>query len=134
MTPQHARKGGRRYRYYVSMLTIKRGENEGLLRRVPAGAVDQAVIDQIRRLVRAPEIVARTIRSAGLDAQTVREALADFDRIWEELFPTEQARLVRRLVERVDVSEDGIRVRLRTEGLRDVVRELQGPANLEHAA
>jgi DNA invertase Pin-like site-specific DNA recombinase len=111
MTPQHARKGGRCYRYYVSILTIKRGENDGPLRRVPAGAVDQAVIDQIRRLVRAPEIVARTIRSAGLDPQTVGEALADFDRIWEELFPAEQARLVRLLVERVDVSEDGIRVR-----------------------
>src|SRR5438876_11643483 len=92
----------------------KRGENDGL-RRVPAGPVDQAVIEQIRRLVRAPEIVARTIRSADLHPDTVREALADFDRIWDELFPAEQARLVRLLVERVDVSNDGIRVRLRTE-------------------
>jgi hypothetical protein len=64
MTPQHARKEGRCYHYYVSMLTIKRGENDGPIRRVPAGPVDQAVIEQIRRLVRAPEIVARTIQSA----------------------------------------------------------------------
>ena len=85
-------------------------------------------------LVRAPEIVAKTIRSAGLPPGTVREALADFDRIWDELFPAEQARLVRLLVERVDVSEDGIRVRLKTEGLRDVIRELQGPTSLEYAA
>ena len=60
--------------------------------------------------------------------------LADFDRIWDELFPAEQARLVRLLVERVDVSDDGIRVRLRTEGLRDVVRELQGDPTLDQAA
>src|SRR6185437_11292044 len=128
MAPQHARKAGRCYRYYVSMVTIKRGENDGPIRRVPAGPVDQAVIEQIRRLVRAPEIVTRTIRSAELPAATVQEALADFDRIWDELFPAEQARLVRLLVERVDVSEDGIRVRLKTEGLRDVVRDLQGTA------
>ena len=134
MTPQHARKAGRCYRYYVSTLTIKRGENDGPIRRVPAGPVDQAVIEQIRRLVRAPEIVARTIRSADLHSDTVREALADFDRIWDELFPAEQARLVRLLVERVDVSNDGIRVRLRTEGLRDVVRDLQGPPTLDQAA
>jgi DNA invertase Pin-like site-specific DNA recombinase len=134
MTPQHARKAGRCYRYYVSMLTIKRGENNGRIRRVPAGPVDQAVIEQIRRLVRAPEIVARTIRSGGLPPDMVREALADFDRIWDELFPAEQARLVRLLVERVDVSDNGIRVRLRTEGLRDVVRELQGAPTLEQAA
>ena len=104
MTPQHARKEGRCYRYYVSTVTIKRGENDGPIRRVPAGPVEQTVIDQIRRLVRAPEIVARTIRSADLHLDTVRDALAEFDRIWDELFPAEQARLVRLLVERVEVA------------------------------
>ena len=54
---------------------------------MPAGPVDQAVIDQIRRLVRAPEIRgADNVRSADLHPDTVREALADFDRIWDELF------------------------------------------------
>lgn len=134
MTPQHARKAGRCYRYYVSMLTIKRGENDGPIRRVPAGPVDQAVIEQVRRLMRAPEIVARTIRCSGLPTATVREALADFDRIWDELFPGEQARLIRLLVERVDVSEDGIRVRLKTEGLRDVMPDLQDPPAVDQAA
>lgn len=134
MTPQHARKAGRCYRYYVSTVTIKRGENDGPIRRVPAGPVDQAVIEQLRRLVRAPEIVARTIRSGGLLAGIVREAFADFDRVWEELFPAEQARLVRLLVERVDVSDGGIRVRLRTEGLRDVIRDLQSGSAADEAA
>jgi hypothetical protein len=32
------------------------------------------------------------------------------------------------------VREDGIRVRLRTEGLRDVIHELQGSPALEQAA
>jgi site-specific DNA recombinase len=101
---------------------------------VPAGPVDLAVIEQIRRLVRAPEIVARTIRASGLDVAAVNEALADFDRIWSKLFPAEQARLVRVLVERVDVRDDGIRVLLRTEGLRDVIGELRGMPVLERAA
>ncbi len=134
MTPQHARKNGRLYRYYVSMVTIKRGENDGPIRRVPAGPVDQAVIEQIRRLVRAPEIVARTMRAAGMPVDSVRKALADFDRIWNELFPAEQARVVRLLVERVDVREDGIQIRLRTDGLRDVILELQDPPAQERAA
>jgi hypothetical protein len=50
----------------------------------------------------------------------------DFDRIWDELFPAEQARLVRLLVERVDVSDEGIRVRLRTEGLRGPCHVAEG--------
>ncbi len=116
------------------MVTIKRGENDGPIRRVPAGPVDQAVIEQIRRLVRAPEIVARTMRAAGMPVDSVRKALADFDRIWNELFPAEQARVVRLLVERVDVREDGIQIRLRTDGLRDVILELQDPPAQERAA
>jgi hypothetical protein len=134
MTPYHVRKDGRCYRYYVSTATIKRGENDGMLRRVPAGAIDQAVIDQVRCLVRSPEIVAGTIRASRLDNDTVRQALADFDRVWNELFPVEQARLVRLLVARVDVTELGVRVRLKTEGMRDVVRELQSAVPAEHAA
>jgi hypothetical protein len=47
-----ARRG--RYRYYVWMVTIKGGENDGPMRRVPAGPVDRAVIEQVRHLVRAP--------------------------------------------------------------------------------
>jgi site-specific DNA recombinase len=134
MTPHHPRKAGRCYQYYVSTVTIKRGENDGPIRRVPAGPIDEAVIEQVRRLVRAPEIVARTMRAAGLLAASVREALTDFDRIWEELFPGEQARLIRLLVERVDVRDDGIRVRLRTEGLRDVIHDLQTAPTVGQAA
>jgi hypothetical protein len=49
-------------------------------------------------------------------------------------FPGEQARLIRLLVERVDVSEDGIRIRLKTEGLRDVIHDLQGAPAVDQAA
>jgi len=40
-----------------------------------------------------------------------------------ELFPAEQARIVRLLVERIDLSPDGIQVRLRAEGLQTLVEE-----------
>jgi hypothetical protein len=46
----------------------------------------------------------------------------------------QQARLVRLLVERVDVRDDGIRGGLRTEGLRDVIDELRTTPLLERAA
>jgi hypothetical protein len=54
----------------------------------------------------------------------VREALIDFDPLWE-LFPTEQARIVQLLVERVDITGESASIRLRTEGLASLVRELR---------
>jgi hypothetical protein len=49
----------------------------------------------------------------------------DFAPLWEELFAAEQARIVRLLVERVDLSSNGIEVRLRAEGLQTLVEELR---------
>jgi hypothetical protein len=46
-------------------------------------------------------------------------------RLSDELFPAEQSRIVRLLVERIDLSTDGMQVRLRAEGLHTLVEELQ---------
>jgi hypothetical protein len=45
--------------------------------------------------------------------------------LWDELFPAEQARIVRLLVERIDLSPDGMQVRLQAEGLHSLVEELR---------
>jgi hypothetical protein len=50
--------------------------------------------------------------------------LADFATVWRELFPAEQARIVQLLVERVDVQEEAIEVRIRVEGLASLVGEI----------
>jgi hypothetical protein len=44
--------------------------------------------------------------------------------LWDELFPAEQARIVRLLVERVEVGPDGADIRLRLVGLTSLVRDL----------
>ena len=54
----------------------------------------------------------------------MREALQRLDPLWDELFPAEQARIVQLLVERVDVSPDGVDIRLRTEGLTNLTADL----------
>jgi site-specific DNA recombinase len=46
-------------------------------------------------------------------------------RLSDELFPAEQVRIVRLLVERVDLSPHGMQVRLRAEGLQTLVAELR---------
>ncbi len=43
-------------------------------------------------------------------------------RMWDELFPAEQARIVALLVERADIGEGGLNVRLRVDGLGGLAR------------
>jgi site-specific DNA recombinase len=129
MTPSHTRKGGRLYRYYVSADLLKHDAPACTVRRVPAAEIEGAVIDQVCGLLRAPEMIVRTWRAgrrliAGLKEAEVREALQRLDPIWNELFPAEQARVIQLLVERVDVSPEGVDIRLRTEGLTSLTEEL----------
>ena len=139
MTPSHSRRDGRLYRYYVSIDAIKLGDNSGELHRVPAGPVEQAVLDQIRQMMRAPEIIASTQRAlaaqgASVEPARLRHLLQDFDSVWEELFPAEQARIVGLLVERIDVQANGVRIRLKPKGLGSLARELLPAAAQERAA
>ncbi len=130
MTPAHTRKAGKLYRYYVSTDVLKRDAEACPVRRVPAAEIEGAVIDQLHGLLRAPEIIVRTWRTAqrtmdNINEAEVREALTRLDPLWDELFPAEQARIVQLLVERVDVSPDGADIRLRTEGLTNLVADLR---------
>jgi len=139
MSPTYTRKGGRLYRYYVSQSVLKLGPETCPIRRVAAAEIETAVVDQLRGMLRAPEIVVRTWRVArqlmgDLQEAEVREALEQLDPIWDELFPAEQARIVQLLVERVDVSLDGVDIRLRTNGIASLIADLRMMATPQRAA
>ena len=121
-SPTHTRKGDRLYRYYVSQTVLKHGAGACPVARVPAAEIEAAVIDQIRGMLRAPEVVMATWRAAqpdceGLAEDEVRKALAELDPLWVELFPAEQARIIQLLIERVDIGTDGLKLRFRDKGL-----------------
>ncbi|GIK80932.1 MAG: integrase [Alphaproteobacteria bacterium] len=129
MTPTHTRRGGKLYRYYVSTDALKRDADACPVRRIPAAEIESAVIEQVRVLLRSPEVIVRTWRVArrsldGLSETDVREALERLDPLWDELFPAEQARIVQLLVERVDIGTDGADIRLRAQGLTSLVADL----------
>lgn len=130
MVMTHTRRRGRLYRYYVSTAVLKMGRDACPIGRVPAGEAERAVMGQVRQLLTTPEIVLRTWRAAReqdgrITEAQVRGALVEFEPLWEELFPAEQARIVQLLIERVDVAEAGMDLHLRTEGLASLVRDLR---------
>ena len=132
LSPTHTRKGGRLYRYYVAQRVLKgdaTGEDDTLVRRVSAEQIERVVLEQVRHLLRQPEVVAGTWLAArgsdpGVTERDMTDALHHLNPLWDELFPAEQARVVRALVERVTVSSAGADIRLRVEGLAGLVREM----------
>jgi DNA invertase Pin-like site-specific DNA recombinase len=135
MSPSHSRgRGGQMYRYYVSQAVLKGGATERpAIARLPAGEIEAAVVAQVRALLRQPEMVVGTWREACATAPDVTEqevllALERIEPLWDELFPAERARIVRLLVDRIDVRAEGAAVRLRLNGLGSLVRDLAAKA------
>src|SRR5829696_608431 len=144
MSPTHTRKRGRLYRYYVAQRVLKgdaAAGDDGIVRRVSAAEIEAAVVGQVRALLRQPEVVVGTWLAARAEAPDlteaeVRDALERLDPLWDELFPAEQARIVRLLVERVVIGPASADIRLRVAGLAGLVRDLGtiGPAAVRTAA
>jgi site-specific DNA recombinase len=129
MSPTHTRKSGKLYRYYISQTAMKRGETACPVRQVPAAEIERIVLDQVQTLLQTPEVIVQTWRAArkqdrDVTESDVRNALMEFEQLWNELFPAEQARIIELVVERVDVKSDAIELALKVEGLRSLFHGL----------
>ena len=134
LSPFHTTKAnGRRYRYYVPQRENKEHAGASGLPRLPAAELESAVLDQLRAILRAPALLAEILPPAmaldpTLDEPTVTVAMTQLDAIWDQLFPAEQTRIVKLLVEKVIVSPTDLEVRLRANGIECLVRELRPTA------
>ena len=130
LTPWSTRKkNGRIYRYYLPTRENKEHAGASGLPRLPAGEL------------RAPDMVAGVAERAArldpsLDEAQVTVAMTRLDAIWDQLFPAEQQRIVRLLIDKVVVSPNDIEVRFRTNGIDVLALELRPeptPETLEEA-
>lgn len=131
LSPFHTtKKNGRRYRYYVPQRENKEHAGASGLPRLPAAELESAVMDQLRVLLRSPDLLGEILPRAieldpSLDEAKVTVAMTRLDTIWDQLFPVEQTRIVKLMVEKVIVSPNDLEVRLRANGIERLVLELQ---------
>jgi site-specific DNA recombinase len=64
MSPSHATKGNRRYRYYVCGTANKRGWDACPSKSIPAAEIERFVVEQIKCIGRDPALVRETIAQA----------------------------------------------------------------------
>ncbi len=142
MTQTATKKRGKLYRYYVSMDVIKNRTTEDdsggdqAPVRLPAGMVEDAIVTEVRRILQTPEVVTQVLAALKRDQVSEAEALAalhDFNTLWAQLFPLEQARIIQLLVRRVTVTAAGLEVDIRREGVAGVIREMIAPRDMEAA-
>ena len=120
LTPNHAIKGTKRYRYYISsFLNGKRpsdDSNKGW--RLPADGIEKLVKDSVHRLLQDQ---LQLMQALSLDTPTLQEVerLAEFSLNKSQGRRTDE--FVHKVIKRVTVSEDKLALELNITNLREVM-------------
>jgi hypothetical protein len=112
MTPTHAVKKGRRYRYYVST-PLKSGTRSDHAKgwRIPAGDIEVLVLDRLRTFLASERDLGEALLRFDLDASAVRSAIAKASQLvegWANLSPIKLRELVRSVVETITVDDQKV--------------------------
>jgi len=139
MTAAWTRKGGGKlYRYYVHTRENKEHAGASGLPRVPAIQLEANVVEQLRLILRAPDLKSRVAKmmtqvNAGDDEAKVCVAMLQIDKVWDQLFPAEQERIVRLLIKKVVFTPHNLELQFRPNGLERLAAELKLPTPAANA-
>ena len=108
LSPTHAVKKGKRYRYYVSTALITRSRAEHPKgRRIPAGDIEGLVLDRLRAHFASGSEVSDAVAPLGLFDTATQRAVLDRSAIlaerWTKLASRELRELVRSLVQQIQI-------------------------------
>jgi site-specific DNA recombinase len=127
LTPSHAVKKGRRYRYYLSAALIAEAAKEGLQSwRLAAQEIEDCVISILVDALTSPARLLERLSSPGMPGDQIRRLLGRATRLAALLrgAPGERAKIVRELVEQVIVDDKRIMIKMRRGALLGVEASL----------
>ncbi|HRK98460.1 MAG TPA: recombinase family protein [Alphaproteobacteria bacterium] len=138
LTCAAVKKKTKRYRYYVSTQAVKKSYADSDLRTVSATLLENVIVDQMRRLLSRPEWTKKVlanpqwgdISDPQMEEKIIR-ALENFEQLWDELFPVEQERLVKLLIQRVVVTTTKVSIELRPVGMIGLLHEIMPDVKIE---
>ena len=116
MTPTHAVKNGKRYRYYISraLVTASRSQVPGG-RRIPAGDIELLVVDRLCTYLTnrgdVHDALDARIPDAAEQEQLIERA-AELGRTWRKRPVVEQRVMISSLLARIDIGADRIDIHL----------------------
>ncbi len=125
LTPIHATKNGKRYRYYVSNCIVSGsicGADDRTW-RIPAHEIEQLAISQIKDLLRDRSRlydVLKAVDASLATAEATYDHLAEVADRWDELVHRDQRIILRHLLSRVTIADDQVEVHVRPDAIAHI--------------
>lgn len=122
LTPTHAIKNGRRYRYYVSqnlLIGLANRANHGW--RLPAHEIEATIKQTVSHILDDQSAIMDALRKAGVDAHHIPAALQTADKTKSELDTDKNTGIITVMVDRVDLRQNNIKITLSLASLIDPI-------------
>jgi len=127
MTPTHANKNGRRYRYYVTHSLIKRGRPKAsdAARRVPASDVERVVERRLIAFLQDGGELHDALAERMPDAHEIEPLIAEASCLaeqWPSMSAAQKRQRLQGLIARITLKPEGLEISIRTAHLTDILR------------
>jgi DNA invertase Pin-like site-specific DNA recombinase len=137
MTPSHANKKGTRYRYYVSQALVRGNRRSApRARRVPAGDVERLVEQRLTAFLKNQGEIFDAVEPLFDDVnkrQEVVDQAAGLAARWPALEPTTKRQIFERLINRIDLAQETLEIRIAPGRLLEILWEEDNPITFEPA-
>ena len=122
LVPTYATKAGRRYRYYISKsLKGGRSKTPGSGWRLPAPAIEETVLKELRSFLKDRLRLSKALDLAGLPPDRLKTMLSAASRLGNRLShagPAVRQKLLREMINQIDVHRERLRITVQARTLR----------------
>ena len=127
----HTVKGKKRqYGYYLCNEDTKRNIRICPTPRIPAAEFEALVLKELIGVLKTPTMLARIDRrlnfaeeDSSVRQQMLMKAVSNLQQLWEVMVPTERYALIHRIVSRVVVFKDRLKVEFNRDGMVKLLQE-----------
>ncbi len=129
-TPTHAKKAGRRYRYYTSRAVIRKAAFDQPMGRIPAVDLEDAILKEVFRFLRSPEEIVKVMRfrrGAAARFEGLLRLSIQQTKKWTESPSSEQWSVLKSILKRVVILETAVEIHLNYSAVLQALLEEKFP-------
>ncbi len=131
----YARKGEKKYFYYLCNKYENSGKKDCPLARIPCWDIEKIILRELGKMFNTPTMIAEILgclkSDATIDNSEIVGCLNSIEEIWNDLFPGEKTRLARMLIDNVVVFRDKLLISIKKAGLSAMIQELKANSEPE---
>jgi hypothetical protein len=127
MSPTACNNHGLKYRYYTCSNHIRFKNCKSAVKNVPAEGLEARVVEEILLKLKSPEVMLKIqelAEESGINESQLQSSLRNLSETWKYLYPPEQSRIMKLLINFIELREDGLNIQMNLDGFNALLLNL----------